>query len=367
MTVEKKARVIAFYLPQFHPIQENDAWWGPGFTEWTNVVRAKPLFSGHEQPIVPGELGFYDLRLPETRLAQAKLAADHGVEGFCYWHYWFGGRRVLERPFNEVLTTGEPDFPFCLGWANHSWKGKSWSGVKQRDADRLLIAQTYPGEADDRAHFAYLLDAFRDPRYMKVDGKPIFVIFRPTDMPDPKLRFELWRQLAREAGLDGLYIIGINALDYANPEALGLDAVIMSMLTAMHEDDLLARRLSRFAWRVRKKLFAGGPRIVEYRDAIQHLVTRLDRFSCEAYPCVYPNWDNTPRKGRGGLVLAHSTPDLFARHMRSAIEKMGSRPLEHKLVFVKSWNEWAEGNFLEPCARWGRGYLEALRDVVLNG
>ncbi len=361
-----KARAIAFYLPQFHPIPENDAWWGPGFTEWTNVVRAKPLFKGHEQPVIPGELGFYDLRLPETRLAQAELASSHGIEGFCYWHYWFAGRRILERPFNEVLDTGEPDFPFCLGWANHSWKENSWTGLRHRDSKRVLIGQTYPGVEDDRAHFDYLLKAFKDRRYITVDGKPLFVIFRPADIPEAKNRFDLWRQWAVEAGLSGLYIIGISALDIADPHALGLDAVILSMLTASNEDNPLVRNFSKLVWRLRKRLFSGGPRIVEYAEAIRHLVPQLDRHDYKTYPCAFPNWDNTPRKGRGGLVLAHSTPELFEAHVNNALKQLKGRPQEHRLLFIKSWNEWAEGNYLEPCAKWGRGYLMALRKVIVG-
>ena len=152
MSVNRRARVIAFYLPQFHPIPENDEWWGPGFSEWRNVAKARPLFRGHYQPRIPGELGFYDLRVPETRWAQAELARTHGVEGFCYWHYWFAGRRILERPFNEVLRFKEPDFPFCLAWANQTWTG-IWHGLR----DKILIEQTYPGRQDYLAHFQALL------------------------------------------------------------------------------------------------------------------------------------------------------------------------------------------------------------------
>ena len=363
---EKKARAIAFYLPQFHPTPENDTWWGPGFTEWTNVARAKSLYKGHEQPVIPGELGFYDLRLQETRIAQAELAAAHGVEGFCYWHYWFAGRRMLERPFDEALATGVPDFPFCLGWANHSWKRNSWTGVRHNKTDSLLIQQTYPGIDDDRAHFDYLLKAFKDPRYITIDEKPLFVIFRPADMPDAKQRFDLWRKWASEAGLKGLYVVGINSLNFSDPRSMGLDAVTLVMLTAMHEKKSLIQRLARLSWKLRKHHLSAGPRTVEYRDAIRHLVTNLNQFDCEAYPCVFPNWDSTPRKGRLGLVLANSTPALFEKHLNDAVNQLDGRPIEHKLLFIKSWNEWAEGNYLEPCARWGRGYLEALRRVIFG-
>jgi len=359
LSKKKVARVIAFYLPQFHPTPENDEWWGAGFSEWTNVASAKPLFNGHEQPVIPADLGFYDLRLPETRVAQAEMAAAHGVEGFCYWHYWFGGRRMLERPFNEVLSSGSPDFPFCLGWANHSW-----NGIWKDEPHRMLIDQTYPGEADDRAHFDYLLTAFRDKRYMTVDGKPIFVIFKPTDIPDAKKRFALWRELALQAGLKGLHIVGIHMLDFTDPGELGLDAVTLSRLAVTNTANSVVNEVTKNIWRIRRKLSLGGPRVVEYSEAIKHLVPDLKQFACEAYPCIYPNWDNTPRKGRKGLVLANSTPALFEAHLNDAVGALGERDDEHKLVFVKSWNEWAEGNHLEPDTKWGLQYLQALKRVI---
>lgn len=353
---KKAARVIAFYLPQFHPTPENDLWWGKGFTEWTNVASAKPLFKGHEQPVIPADLGFYDLRLPETRVAQAEMAAAYGVEGFCYWHYWFNGRRMLERPFNEVLSSGSPDFPFCLGWANHSW-----SGIWKDEPHRLLIDQTYPGEADDRAHFDYLLTAFRDHRYMTVDGKPILVIFKPTDMPDAKRRFDLWRELALQAGLKGLHIVGINMMDFKDAAELGLDSIILSNLNFTNS---VVNEVKKIMWGIKRRLSFGGPRVVEYSEAIKHLVPDLNQFDCEAYPCVYPNWDNTPRKGRKGVVLANSTPTLFEEHLKDAVSALDDRVDEHRLVFLKSWNEWAEGNHLEPDAKWGLQYLQALKRVI---
>lgn len=174
----EQARLIAFHLPQFHPTSENDQWWGKGFTEWTNVARAKPLFPGHYQPRIPTDLGFYDLRLPEARHAQADLAREYGIAGFCYYHYWFGGRRILERPVNEILSSGEPDFPFCLCWANHSWNN-TWQGTQE-----MLIEQTYPGREDHVSHFNWLLKAFTDERYIKIDGKPLFMIYFPDDVPE---------------------------------------------------------------------------------------------------------------------------------------------------------------------------------------
>jgi len=195
MKNDPAARLIAFYLPQFYPNPENDAWWGKGFTEWTNTAKARRLYPGHYQPHVPADLGYYDLRVPETRTAQAELARSYGIEAFCYYHYWFAGRRILERTFQEVLTSREPDFPFLLCWANQTWTG-TWHGA----SDRILIEQTYPGIDDHRRHFESLLPAFCHPRYVRVDGKPVFIIYRPTELPDTVKTIDLWGTMAREAG-----------------------------------------------------------------------------------------------------------------------------------------------------------------------
>ena len=206
-----KARVLAYYLPQFHPIPENDKYWGPGFTEWTNVAKAKPLFRGHYQPRIPADLGFYDLRLPEVREQQAQLAREAGIEGFCYWHYWFGnGRQLLQRPFNEVLASGKPNFPFCLAWANHDWSTKSWQrGKGAVDSSVMIEKQLYPGDEDYVNHFNYVLPAFRDHRYITVDGKPLFLIFDTYNFADVSHFIELWRDLAVKNGLDGIYFVAI--------------------------------------------------------------------------------------------------------------------------------------------------------------
>ena len=186
-----RPRLISFYLPQFYPTPENDEWWGKGFTEWTNVGRAKPLFKGHYQPRVPADLGYYDLRIPEVREQQAALAKEAGIEGFCYWHYWFAGRRLLDTVFKEVVESGKPDYPFCLCWANHSWYAKTWD---PKVPDKLLIEQTYPGEQDYIDHFYAMLPAFKDERYMRVNGKPIFGLFSPLDIPEPEVFFNLWNK-----------------------------------------------------------------------------------------------------------------------------------------------------------------------------
>jgi len=334
-------RVIAFYLPQFHPIPENDAWWGKGFTEWTNTVKARPLFPGHYQPHLPSELGFYDLRVPETRATQARLAAAHGVSAFCYYHYWFAGRRLLQRPFEEVLASGEPDFPFCLCWANQSWTGV-WHGAP----DRVLVEQTYPGEADHVAHFNTLLPAFRDRRYLRVEGKPLFCIYAPTELPNAAGAMALWRRLAQDAGLPGLHLVGCTNSIRLDAPRFGLDAVVVSPLP-----------------RTRKDRPPGMPTVHEYGKVAPALAAQTVPGTVN-YPCVIPNWDNTPRAGVSGMVLHNSTPDMFRRQLQIALERARSNWPEQQVVFVKSWNEWAEGNHLEPDQAYGRAYLEVVREML---
>jgi lipopolysaccharide biosynthesis protein len=220
---ESSPRFIAFYLPQFYPTPENDEWWGPGFTEWTNVAQARPQFDGHYQPRLPADLGFYDLRVTETRRAQAELAASHGIEGFCYWHYWFHGTRVLDRPFSEVLASGEPDFPFCLSWANETWS-RRWHGAGT--PDEVLVEQRY-SEEDDLAHIRWLQTAFADPRYIRVGGRPLFLVYRPFDLPDMRRTNETFRSECVRVGLPEPYLVGINAHNPTrDTRPLGFDSTL---------------------------------------------------------------------------------------------------------------------------------------------
>ena len=353
------ARAIAFYLPQFHPIPENDAWWGKGFTEWTNTAKARPMFRGHYQPHVPADLGFYDLRVPETRMQQAKMARAHGIEGFCYYHYWFAGRRILERPFEEVLASGAPDFPFCLCWANETWSGV-WHGAP----NKTLIEQTYPGEADHRAHFATLLPAFRDPRHIRVDGKPVFVIYKPLQVQDVGGALRLWRSMAAEAGLAGLHLVGYSQGSSEDVSTAGYDATIQGCA--------LKQRPWRNDWRnprvrIRQKIghYRGLPHVYPYADLIADRKERRD--TGNVYPSIVHAWDNTPRSGKNGVVYKDSTPELFGEALGSLVEAMSSRATDRRLVFLKSWNEWAEGNHLEPDLRYGLAYLQAVANVLMPG
>jgi lipopolysaccharide biosynthesis protein len=343
-----RARVIALYLPQFHPIPENDDWWGAGFTEWTNVARARPLFPGHDQPKLPGALGFYDLRLPETRAAQAELAGAHGIEAFCYWHYWFAGRRLLERPFEEVLHSGEPDFPFCLGWANQHWS-TIWTG-----GNRVLVAQTYPGPDDHRRHFETLLHAFNDPRYVRVDDRPLFFVYRPADLPDARAFADLWRRLAEDAGLPGLYLVGETKGAW-QAAGSGFDAELQIPLYGA------ARRRLNGPVGARLERLRRRPRRVAY-DTIATAEPATE--PGPRLPVVLSNWDNTPRFGRRGFVLTGATPEAFGRKLGAAVDAVRGLPVDQRIVFIKSWNEWAEGNYLEPDRRHGTALLDEVAAVI---
>lgn len=354
-TSAKKARAIALYLPQYHPIPENDEWWGPGFTEWTNVSKARPLYRGHYQPHVPADLGFYDLRLAESREAQASMARAYGIEAFCYYHYWFAGRQVLERPFEEVLASGSPDFPFCLCWANQTWSG-IWHGAP----NRVLLEQTYPGESDHRKHFEALLPAFSDRRYFRVDGKPVFLIYHPNELPFSRQTLELWRDLARLAGLRDLYLICETGDPHLDPRSLGYDASVVVQVRRSLRKTLTWRQL---ALATLRKCSAGGLTVVPYRDAIRNLITApVDGIT--THPCVIPNWDNTARSGTRGLVYHDSTPEEFRIHLRDGIKRTGHEPEGQRLLFIKSWNEWAEGNHLEPDLKWGKAYLQVVSEEL---
>lgn len=358
-TVPTRARALAFYLPQFHPVPQNDAWWGKGFTEWTNVARAQPSFRGHYQPHLPADLGFCDLRVPEVRAAQAELAGASGIEGFCYWHYWFEGARLLERPIDEVLASGKPGFPFCLAWANESWS-RRWLG-EERD---VLQAQTYSRE-DDRRHIAWLVRAFEDPRYVRVNGRPLFLVYRPGDLPDPRVTTGIWRAGCVAAGLPEPYLLGINAharkLDAVQ---LGFDGTVdfEPRLSALPEAFDERPRLSR----IRRNLALGikSAMLKVYDDTEARALMAQVKKPELLHPTVFVGWDNTPRRGKKAVVIINGTPALFAGRLRQAIESIAHRPAEERLLFLNAWNEWAEGNHLEPDARWGTAYLDAVKGAL---
>ncbi len=354
-------RSIAFYLPQYHPIPENDLWWGKGFTEWTNTAKALPLFKNHYQPHIPSDLGFYDLRVQETRIQQAELAHEYGIEGFCYYHYWFGGKRILERPFLEVLKSGQPEFPFCICWAN-----ESWTGIWHNAPNRILIEQNYPGDDDHFDHFIALLPAFNDKRYIRVDGKPIFLIYRPEKLPEPIKTTNLWRRLAKEHGLPGLYLIGMSTFDWNSRES-GFDAKVV--YPYLKSRQWVSKR-NIFSWlKNRYEIVRGLPTILDYEKIIDKYKKELDNSTDEnifneiTYPCVINSFDNTPRSGKNGVVYQNSTPELFRKHLRDSASAIKKYPLNQRFLFLKSWNEWAEGNHLEPDLRYGHAWLKVVQEV----
>jgi lipopolysaccharide biosynthesis protein len=354
-------RAIAFLLPQFHPIPENDEWWGKGFTEWTNVTKARPLFEGHYQPHLPADLGFYDLRLPEAREAQATLAREYGVYGFCYYHYWFNGHRILERPINEVLSSGKPDFPFCLCWANENWS-RRWDG---RNGE-VLLAQTYSPE-DDIAHIRALKQYFDDPRYIRLSDKPLMLIYRASNLPDPVGTVARWRAEAKKLGLPGIHLCNVESLpiDRGMTVTAGFDAAVEFAPDWSGFKDGLHRSTS---WRIACKLRLANPAYLEnhvsnYADIMRYMLTKLPVDYLQ-YPCVTPSWDNAARRQRGATILTGSTPDLYGQWLREIVKRTRERPAEQQLVFINAWNEWAEGNHLEPCIRWGRHYLDETRSAL---
>jgi lipopolysaccharide biosynthesis protein len=360
-------RAIAFYLPQYHPIPENDEWWGVGFTEWRNVTRARPRFPGHYQPHLPADLGFYDLRLPEVRSAQADLARRYGIHGFCYYHYWFGGRRLLERPFNEVLESGEPDFPFCLCWANENWT-RVWDGGESQ----VLMQQHYSPD-DDLHHIRWLARAFTDSRYIRIDGKPLFILYRAESLPDPRRTTDLWRAEARRLGVGELFLCRIESAfyDQSDSESLGFDAAIEFVpdwsIFIPDPPSAFRRILQKLQWRIPalRRIGAGSPdRPMEYREVMRRMLNKPQP-GYRRFRTVAPMWDNSARRRHSPFIVTGSTPELYRNWLRNVVTEACNQDSD-RVVFLNAWNEWAEGCHLEPDLRWGHAYLEATRAALLG-
>lgn len=358
-----KPRLISFYLPQFYPTPENDEWWQKGFTEWTNVGNAKPLFRGHYQPRVPADLGYYDLRLPEVREQQAVMARDAGIEGFCYWHYWFAGRRLLDRVFREVVESGKPDFPFCLCWANHSWYQKTWDPSKP---DKLLIEQTYPGRQDYIDHFNAMLPAFKDKRYIRVNGKLLFGFFSAKNISTEQFQLfaEIWNELAQKNGLEGFEFFGFSYELNRYEEIIdkGFDNMTIDCIMELLHN-------TSFAKNIVKRLYRGASgrpnKIYSYQHYVDFTLNHLD-VSKKEYPCILPNFDHSPRSANRGYILHQSSPEKWGELCTRVFDMFADRTHEENIVFLKAWNEWGEGNYLEPDLKYGKGYLEALRKAYDN-
>lgn len=365
-------KTIAFYLPQYHPTPENNKWWGPGFTEWTNVASARPRFKGHHQPHIPRDLGFYDLRLNETRQAQADLAASYGINGFCYYHYWFSGTRLLDRPLSEVLESGMPKFPFCVCWANENWT-RAWDGLD----NQIIMRQAY-SESESREHISVLLDYFRDDRYIKIEGRPLLLIYRPDSIPQPRRYFLDWRLRVEGAGFAGLHIAAVKNgnVKWDDEEILrnGYDSIVdfqpnknsfprastrsQAALDAAKVllPDCLYQEFKNRASFVKK---------VNYRKLVDKAVLQDWPKTYTKFPCVFPSWDNTPRR-KTPTVIQNLDPALYEHWLSYALQCVRKYSPEERLVFINAWNEWAEGCHLEPDRKTALGFLEATKRAVTD-
>lgn len=370
-----KYRPIAMYLPQYHPIKENDMFWGKGFTEWVNVASAKPLYSWQIQPRIPKDLGFYDLRVPQVRNDQAKLAKEHGIHGFCYYHYWSNGKRILEMPFNEVLRTGEPEFPIMLCWANHDWTMR-WAGKD----DTVLFKQQY-NEKDFYDHINYLIPIFKDSRYIKVDGKPVFMIYRSDEIPEFEKMVQIWRSEASKNGLE-LYLIRferpksygkkhLNFFDAAAEIAIWSDRY--KLWPKIHKFDRLINKdfftaLTALILNKDNYLISHfGNRIIDYEYFINSLSSFENYYDYKIYPGVFPNWDTTPRyKNKNCVIVKNSSPTLFKAWLEKTKQQFKPYSAEENFIFINAWNEWGEGSYLEPDQHYGDQYLTALKSVFTD-
>jgi len=340
-------RIIAFYLPQFHAIPENDMWWGEGFTEWTNVKPAQPQFEGHYQPRIPGELGYYNLLDRKTQKRQVELAKNYGIGGFCFHFYWFGGKRLLETPILQYLQDIDLDLPFCLCWANENWS-RRWDG---RESD-VLISQTHSPE-DDLAFISYISQYLESSRYIRINGKPLLIVYRPGVLPDAKATVSRWRNWYRSQGLGELYIACTHSFGTFDPEVYDMDAALE--FPPNNSNAILAGHSV-------KSLTSDFQSVLyDWRS----LVAKSLDYQTPEYPLfrgVCPSWDNTARRKNRGTVFLHSSPSLFQHWLQNAIEDTVRRfdTPDERLIFVNAWNEWAEGAYLEPDERYGYAYLEAV-------
>ena len=350
-TAESLVRLIAFYLPQFHPIAQNDAWWGKGFTEWTNVTKSLPRFVGHYQPRLPGELGFYNLTHADILHRQAELARNYGVAGFCFHHYWFSGKRILNKPIDLLLSRPEIQMPFCINWANESWT-RRWDGYEKD----VLLAQTH--SPDDDIAFAKSLEPFfRDPRYIRVTGRPLLMLYRPGILPDAAATVARWRAHFQQVGIGNPYIVMAQAFGDGDAAKYGMDAAVGFPPFWAGYGLPKVEGLSLFDPKYRGE-------VVDY-DGMAAATIAGYKNDTRVFPGVCPSWDNEARKPGRGSCFTGSTPAKYGRWLTAACEAaIRSFPPDERLVFINAWNEWAEGAYLEPDRHFGHAYLAQTARVL---
>ena len=367
------------YLPQFHPIPENDEWWGKGFTEWTNVTKAQPRFDGHYQPHFPADLGFYDLRLEEARLAQEQMAKVYGIEGFCYYHYWFSGKRILHDPLDRKLRNPKEDLPFMMCWANENWT-RTWDGLDKQ----VLMEQNYSAQ-DDIDHLKYLISFFKDPRYIKVNGKPVFIVYKPFLFPNVAETVKRWREVAAENGLE-LYLChtvfgyregwdvlleGFDAAIDFEPFGIRRECVFTE-IARKKQDNSNASLSGRIVRKIKRNIGCKDRNLKQVLNKLDyefmvHNIKPLKEFSFKMFPNLVVGWDNSARrKNNPTLILDNATPELFEEWLSELITDFVPYSKDENFIFINAWNEWAEGNHLEPCQKWGTAYLEKVKKCLIN-
>jgi lipopolysaccharide biosynthesis protein len=360
---EKKIKAIAFYLPQYHPIPENDRWWGRGFTEWTNVKKSKPLFKGHYQPHVPSEeLGYYDLTDIGVIKKQAKMAKEHGVHGFCFYHYWFAGKKLLDGPLKNLLIHTEIDLPFCVCWANENWT-RQWDGADHE----ILISQKH-GDEDDRAFINDLIPVFRDDRYIRINNKPVLLIYRTELFPDIKHSANIWRNEMRVAGIGEIYLVKVESFEAnVNPKTIGFDATVEFAPDKRNLSDLINFNKAKRYKNVDEKIISGAsPTVYDY-EAIMFRMILKEKPNYKMFRGVFPSWDNTARRKERGRIIINSSPDNFEYFLDKTVKYTCNNFSEgERLIFINAWNEWGEGCHLEPDKKYGNGFLDACKRILVE-
>jgi hypothetical protein len=338
-------KLIAFYLTQYHPIPENDEWWGKGFTEWTNVTKATPKFRGHYQPHLPSDLGFYDLRVRETHYKQIDLAKSYGIDGFCYYYYWFSGRRILEKPLEEMFDDPKSDMPYCLCWANENWT-RTWDAGNKE----ILLLQEYSAE-NDLEFIKSIEKHFRDSRYIHKNGAPLLLVYRPQHMPDPVGTTEVWRKHCRDVGIGEIHLACCLTHGNWDHKKFGFDSGVEFPPHNIRQQNISHELCFNDAWQ---------GYVVDYKDAAQMYLNGNYGPERSVFRGVFPSWDNTARRGSTATVILNGTPENYEYWLSSAIKQTKRDfPNEERFVFINAWNEWAEGCHLEPDQRYGHRFLEA--------